>query len=628
MANAQQRYYADQAKKGTAPQSKITGAPLSQKYGANAQDVYSAKNLKTSMTGGVAAPNLKDPFGYAASLKQQYQIPELQSMSEKETKNINDFDLNSSKALGKIKTQSGVSLPVEGLQGQIASDQFSQQETALSNELAQINQRLGYAQQGYGQDMSFYTGQQQQATSASQYAQSQQTAKDDDALKYYQSIGATPPADLLQRMGINPNTVADTNGGWGNPAQTTDAAAGTNSQPTAASTSLSGVSPTTAGTTPASSTNQPSAASTQLFGQLPQNALSGIFATQNVVAQGGFSSAGSSQVTQTLNQSKGNDGYVNPGVYDQQKSQYLQSNPQATPQQFDQQFGSMLSPQNQPAQGAQTASQDNTSANPALNPNFTTNAALPDPKLDGVQNHALGGATQDQLYQDALSYIYQGTSALSNMGMGQAGQVMAYKTAVKSKAAAISKSLGIDEYQARALFKSNTTAATKQVGRIAGIETTSATLQAQFPRLEKLADQVRSQGVNITESDVQAGATSILQKTGSPEAASYVELLTTIRGDYTALQGAIGNSQGSEGLRAESLQAIPLGLTSEQYHAIFNTLQTSSAVARSATQAEVQTLIGGAVKSDTSTDTSSSLGSYNADGSYTAVDGQQIIFSD
>ena len=52
------------AAKGREASNKGLAAPknMTQKYGANAQHVYSAQNLKSSMTGGVPAPNLKDPY--------------------------------------------------------------------------------------------------------------------------------------------------------------------------------------------------------------------------------------------------------------------------------------------------------------------------------------------------------------------------------------------------------------------------------------------------------------------------------------------------------------------------------------------------------------------------------------
>ena len=148
---------------------------MTQKYGANAQHVYSAQNLKSSMTGGVPAPNLKDPFGYKQQLQQQYQIPNLQKASEKAMSGYNDFQAGVTKNLHNISdtSKNPVALPVQGLQASNYANQQNEVGTALNNELAQINQRLGYAQQGYGQDMSFYTGEQQQATQASEFQQQQ-----------------------------------------------------------------------------------------------------------------------------------------------------------------------------------------------------------------------------------------------------------------------------------------------------------------------------------------------------------------------------------------------------------------------------------------------------------------------
>ena len=183
---------------------------MSQKYGANAQDVYGAKNLKSSMTGGVAAPNLKDPFGYSASLKQQYQLPELEQGAEKATANINKFNEQTKKELGLIANtkKNPVALPVQGLQASNYANQRAQIGTALSDELAQINQRLGYAQQGYNQDISFYGNQQSNAIQQSQFAQTM-------ALNYAKDF----PFGVPGQTGTN-GTSGTGIPGWGTNAQT------------------------------------------------------------------------------------------------------------------------------------------------------------------------------------------------------------------------------------------------------------------------------------------------------------------------------------------------------------------------------------------------------------------------
>jgi len=141
------------------------------------------------------------------------------------------------------------------------------------------------------------------------------------------------------------------------------------------------------------------------------------------------------------------------------------------------------------------------------------------------------------------------------------------------------------------------------------IETTGNTLAQQFPRLETLADKVKSEGLNITESDIQAGSAEVLTKFGSPAAASYVELITTVRGDYAAMQRAIGGGQGGEYLRDAATDAIPAGLTSEQYKAQYDTLSISMQKAKAASQNEVQSLLNPAVKNDNTSYDNVSAGS-------------------
>jgi hypothetical protein len=165
--------------------------------------------------------------------------------------------------------------------------------------------------------------------------------------------------------------------------------------------------------------------------------------------------------------------------------------------------------------------------------------------------------TPGAVYQDALTYLYEGPTALSGMGLGQAEQVQNYRAAVKAQGAAIAQSLGIDEYQARTLFKANAKAAGEVVSRIAKIDTTAFTLVSQFPRLAQLATEVGNLG--IQESDVTAGKAEVTRKFGSVAAGNYIELLQTVRGDYSAMQAAIGGGRGGEYFARGAAEAIPIG---------------------------------------------------------------------
>jgi hypothetical protein len=210
----------------------------------------------------------------------------------------------------------------------------------------------------------------------------------------------------------------------------------------------------------------------------------------------------------------------------------------------------------------------------------------------GKQYDAQINATPDAVYQDALTYLWQGPNALSGMGLGQAGQVKDYRMAVRIQGAEIAKALGIDEYSARALYKSNASAATQNVQRVARIESISNTMTTQMPRLAKMADQLKADGINLTESDFQAGAASVLKKFGNVNASNYIELLATIRGDYSAYLAAVGGSRGGQHYSLNATQAIDIGLTGDQYLGNMNTIIQSAKNTNDAIQNETRALIG------------------------------------
>ena len=191
----------------------------SAKYKANAKDVYSSKNLKTAMSGGVPAPNLNDPFGYAAQLKSQYGLSKLEKSSEKAMKNINKFNEQTTKQIHNIEKQP-LALPVMGRQEAVYSGQRSEESTALGNELAQINQRLGYAQQGYTNDLNFYTGQQSLAVSKANTASDNARADQTQAMnqiKLFTDQGiemSQIPPEILKKAGMSAEMIgASTTGG-------------------------------------------------------------------------------------------------------------------------------------------------------------------------------------------------------------------------------------------------------------------------------------------------------------------------------------------------------------------------------------------------------------------------------
>lgn len=201
----------------------------------------------------------------------------------------------------------------------------------------------------------------------------------------------------------------------------------------------------------------------------------------------------------------------------------------------------------------------------------------------------LGGLSVNGLIQKAQAYLTNGGN-IQGLGLSGKGNVAAQRTLIANYAGYLADKAGMTVPQITAAYKANSKAATEVTSRIAKIDTTSATLTQQFPRLAQLAANVGNLG--ITEADLTAGKAAALRKFGSPDAANYIELLQTLRGDYSAMQAAIGGSRGGEFFARSAQDAIPLGLTPQQYLGIGQTIQASAAIAQKAAGDEVGKLIG------------------------------------
>jgi len=111
----------------------------------------------------------------------------------------------------------------------------------------------------------------------------------------------------------------------------------------------------------------------------------------------------------------------------------------------------------------------------------------------------------------------------------------------------------------------------------------SANLEAQFERLGQLADKVNTGRFPALNALTAYGKRAV----GSDDAASYLELVNTIRQDYSNMQAAVAGSKGAEYFSKTADHAIPDGLTSSQYASIYQTLKTSSDNAQTAIQGEI-----------------------------------------
>jgi len=222
-----------------------------------------------------------------------------------------------------------------------------------------------------------------------------------------------------------------------------------------------------------------------------------------------------------------------------------------------------------------------------------------------------GGLTYNALLNNAKLYLAQ-NGKMPSLGLGSAADTKAARFAIQNMAGQISNNLGLDINQISAAYAANKKGITDIVDRVAKIETTSGALQSQFPRLAQLADEVSSAGIKITESDLQATQAQLMTKFGSDAAASYVELINTVRGDYAAMQASLAGGRGGQFFAETAAEAIPLGLTSSQYLAQMQTIEQSSKNAIAATQQEANDLVNNYTQSGGSEATSSNASSSDA----------------
>lgn len=222
----------------------------------------------------------------------------------------------------------------------------------------------------------------------------------------------------------------------------------------------------------------------------------------------------------------------------------------------------------------------------------TISATPPDPSIGdqvGVGIAANTKYTPNAIYEDALEYAF--TGKVPSLGLGTAAQVQNARAAINNIAASIVASSGQNFPTLQSLYKANSAAATQSVERLARVTSVLNSTTSNFPRLETLADSLKQSGISVTESDIQAGSAAVQERTGSADAASYVELINTMRSDYSAAQAALAGGRGGQYFAESAAQAIPSGLTSKQYAAIQGTISLSSNNAIKATTDEVNNLL-------------------------------------
>lgn len=211
-------------------------------------------------------------------------------------------------------------------------------------------------------------------------------------------------------------------------------------------------------------------------------------------------------------------------------------------------------------------------------PDRSVNALPPEKEKGNIPG--VGGFTPNAIYQDALELMFTGKAVQSFVGgLSNSGDSKTIKADITNKAAAIATALGGSFPKFQQAYKADSSAVKQNIERMARVDSIANSVINQIPRLSKLADQIKAEGIDmtdITESDVQAGKASVLRRLGSNAAASYIELVQTIRADYAAQNAALAGSRGGEFFARTAQEAIPLGLTSDQYNILKDTMTASA----------------------------------------------------
>lgn len=207
---------------------------------------------------------------------------------------------------------------------------------------------------------------------------------------------------------------------------------------------------------------------------------------------------------------------------------------------------------------------------------------------NGKQIDPKTGISLDGIYQATLESL--STGKMPSIGLGTKPKPVAIRSAILNMQGAMARKLGVTVPQIQALYAGDKKAAANAIDRVTKIDTISSSLTSQFPRLAELAAKVGDMG--ITESDLSAGKAAAARKFGSVDAGNYIELVQTVRSDYAAMQAAVAGGRGGQFFAANAQDAIPLGLTPDQYKGLQQTIDQSAKNASTAVRQGVANIFG------------------------------------
>lgn len=207
--------------------------------------------------------------------------------------------------------------------------------------------------------------------------------------------------------------------------------------------------------------------------------------------------------------------------------------------------------------------------------------ALANAKLSTAKGSSLGasvGLSPEAIDTAARNYAVSG--AMPTFGMSKDASKI--KMAIMNRASELAIA-NADTAAQKQIYTANTKSISTLQASSNKIESVATNLTSQFDRLGQLAKNINKTSV----APLNTATIHVLANTGNPDAAAYLELLTTMQSDYAAMQAAVAGSKGGVYFAQSAGNAIPAGKTPEQYKSIYNTLVKSSQLAKQSIQGEI-----------------------------------------
>ncbi len=280
------------------------------------------------------------------------------------------------------------------------------------------------------------------------------------------------------------------------------------------------------------------------------------------------------QVKQSLEQSAGQDGFIDPNTYANVKNQYLQANPQYNSEQFNRTYGNMLNPKDAADMGisssgsSQGAAGTTSSGDPNIDmqdPGYFT-AVVPDS----------GGMTQAQIDQGAQYQNTHGGSPPPGIGLSSTGPGLLKKNAIGARAGQLAQgqNVSLNPY----LIGQQAKAYGQQYQYATNVQ---RALGAADAMLKQLIGQFQNKGVNVNDATIANKAVNEVSKQAfdSSEIRSFQAGLQEVGNEYQMVFSRGGSQGVTDSVRERVSEIFNGNISVKDLQAIADELQAQGAIA-------------------------------------------------